>query len=216
MSERVKARHPSSGGRFTRDSKRRIEQSLANVTLAMAKLGVDVSYDAFAKHELIVGLDGFGPRLEDDALNNLRMRIDEEFHFRVRKDWFYDVISDRARRQRFHPVQQYLDRISWDRKPRIDRWLVDYAGAVDTRYVRAVSRIALIAGARRVRRPGSKYDEMLILESPQGCDKSQGLRTLAVNDDWFTDDLPLGADTRRFMESTVGKWRLSRPANSEE
>lgn len=47
---------------------------------------------------------------------------------------------------------------------------------------------------------------MLILESPQGTDKSGGLRALAVNDDWFTDDLPLGSDTRRFIESTSGKW----------
>jgi predicted P-loop ATPase len=48
---------------------------------------------------------------------------------------------------------------------------------------------------------------MLILESPlQGTDKSSGLRALAFNDDWFTDDLPLGSDTRRFMEATAGKW----------
>lgn len=47
---------------------------------------------------------------------------------------------------------------------------------------------------------------MLILESPHGTDKSSGLRALAANEDWFTDDLPLGSDTRRFMESTAGKW----------
>jgi predicted P-loop ATPase len=48
---------------------------------------------------------------------------------------------------------------------------------------------------------------MLILESPQqGTEKSSGLRALAVNDDWFTDDLPLHMDTRRFMEATAGKW----------
>jgi predicted P-loop ATPase len=57
-----------------------------------------------------------------------------------------------------------------------------------------------------VRKPGSKYDEMLILESPQGTDKSSGLRALAFNDDWFTDDLPLHGDTRRLMEATAGKW----------
>jgi predicted P-loop ATPase len=64
----------------------------------------------------------------------------------------------------------------------------------------------LVAAVRRVRQPGAKYDEMLILESGQGTEKSGGLRVLAVDDDWFADDLPLGCDTKRFIEATAGKW----------
>jgi len=32
------------------------------------------------------------------------------------------------------------------------------------------------------------------------------LRILAVDDDWFSDDLPLNNDTKRFMEATGSKW----------
>ena len=78
-------------------------------------------------------------------------------------------------------VRDYLAALAWDQQPRIERWLIDYAGAPDTPYVRAVSRIVLVAACRRIRKPGAKYDEMVILESPQGTDKSSGLRALACN-----------------------------------
>lgn len=29
-------------------------------------------------------------------------------------------------------VREYLDALAWDGRPRIDRWLIEYAGAKDT------------------------------------------------------------------------------------
>ena len=64
----------------------------------------------------------------------------------------------------------------------------------------------LIAAVRRVRKPGSKFDEMLVLEGTEGLSKSTLLRILAVNPDWFTDSLPLNADDKTMIESSGGKW----------
>src|SRR5262249_50019060 len=73
--------------------------------------------------------------------------------------------------------------------------------------VRAVGALSLIAAVRRVRQPGCKFDEILVLEhEEQGTDKSTALRTLAVNDDWFSDDLPLNADSQKVIESLRGRW----------
>lgn len=177
-----------------------------NMEVAFRKLGVRLRFDEFSGDEIIENLEGYGPRFDDPAMINLRLKIDSSFHFLPNKELFRDVTSNVARRNRFHPVREYLSSLAWDQEPRIERWLIDYAGAPDTPYVRAVSRLVLVAACRRIRKPGVKYDEMLILESPQGTDKSSALRALAFNDDWFTDDLPLGSDTRRFMESTAGKW----------
>lgn len=204
--ERDRRRDPAGVDVFTCDQKGAIYVTQANVAIALRKLGVVVRYDELAQQELIDGLDGFGPWLDDAAMTRLRMKVDSTFAFRVGKDFFYDVVADQARLNRFHPLRDYLDALTWDRRPRLDRWLVDYGGAKDTAYVRAVSRIVLIAAVQRARHPGSKYDEMLILESEQGTDKSSALRVLAVCDDWFTDDLPLAADTKRQMEATAGKW----------
>ena len=64
----------------------------------------------------------------------------------------------------------------------------------------------LIAAVRRVRQPGIKFDEMLVLESDQGKDKSTALKVLAIRDEWFSDDLPLNANTQRVIEAIAGKW----------
>ena len=191
---------------FLRDNKGQCYNNQFNLEVAIRKMRVVLRYDEFSGDECVENLPGYGPRFDDPATINLRLKIDSMFNFLPGRELFRDVTSNIARRNRFHPVREYLASLAWDQQPRIERWLIDYAGAPDTPYVRAVSRIVLVAACRRIRKPGSKYDEMLILESPQGTDKSSGLRALSANDDWFTDDLPLGSDTRRFMESTVGKW----------
>lgn len=191
---------------FERDPKGAIYVSQKNVALAVQKLGIRLRYDEFSDTEMIEGLDGFGSKVNDRAMNRVRMEIDSRFGFRVTKEFFYDVLSDLATKNRFHPVREYLDSLAWDRQERISTWLTHYADAEDSEYTRAVSRILLIAAVRRVRQPGAKYDEMVILEGWQGSLKSTALAIMAVHKDWYAEDLPLGADTKRQMETTTGKW----------
>jgi predicted P-loop ATPase len=191
---------------FLRDKQGQPYNNQFNIEVAIRKLQVRLRYDEFSGDEVVENLPGHGPRFDDPATINLRLKIDATWRFLPGRELFRDVTSNIARRNSFHPVREYLSSLAWDQEPRIERWLIDYAGAPDTPYVRAVSRIVLVAACRRIRKPGAKYDEMLILESPQGTNKSSALRALAFNDDWFTDDLPLHGDTRRLMEATAGKW----------
>jgi predicted P-loop ATPase len=64
----------------------------------------------------------------------------------------------------------------------------------------------LVAAVRRVRQPGCKFDEMVVLESEQGKEKSSALALLAVRDEWFTDDMPLNADSKVVIERLAGRW----------
>jgi hypothetical protein len=180
--------------------------SQRNIRLAMRKLGVVVRHDLFAGRDRIDGLEGFGPPLDDAAANRLWLLTDEQFKFRPSRDLFLTVIGDAARQNAFHPVAEYLAALRWDGIPRIGRWLATYGGAADTTYARAVGELILVAAVRRVRQPGVKFDEMLVLESPQGTNKSSALKALAVRDDWFTDDLPLNAEAKRVIEALSGKW----------
>lgn len=183
-----------------------IANSQRNIRLAIRKLGVRVSYDQFARRNRIDGLEGFGPHLDDAAAARLWLLIDEKCGFRPEWKLYQTVLSDAARRDSFHPVHDYLDSLTWDGRPRLEGWLTTYGKAPDTAYTRAVGRLVLIAAVRRVRQPGAKFDEMLVLESPQGKDKSSALAVLAVNEDWFSDGLPLNADDKLVIERTSGKW----------
>ncbi len=180
-----------------------------NVDVAMRRLGVSVHYNEFADRE-VFERNGERSDTEDHHVTGLWLEIETKYRFKPDKNYFYDVISNRARMNTFHPVRDYVDSLQWDGKNRIGNigpsWLTTYGGAIDDEYTRAVGRLVLVAAVRRVRQPGCKFDEMLILESPQGRQKSSCLKILAVNDAWFSDDLPLDADTKRLMEATAGKW----------
>lgn len=177
-----------------------------NIRLALARLGVTVSYDEFQDRLLVDGQPEIGPVLEDTAMTRLWLLTEDRFGFRPGKEFFWDVVSDAARRNAFHPVRDYLTNLAWDGTSRLDTWLSVYGGAEDTPYSRAVGSLMLIAAARRVREPGCKFDEMVVLESEQGKDKSSALTVLAVQDHWFTDDMPLNVDSKVTIERLSGRW----------
>ena len=114
------------------------------------------------------------------------------------------VADDRA----YHPIREFIESLpEWDKIPRVDSLLVDYLGAADTAYVRAVTRKTLCAAISRVLRPGCKFDSMLVLNGPQGVGKSTLIAKLAG--EWFSDSLNLG-DTKdkTAAEKLQGYWIL--------
>jgi hypothetical protein len=86
-----------------------------------------------------------------------------------------------------HPVLDYLAGLKHDGTVRTDTWLIDFLGAEDTKYIRAVGRAMLIAAVARIRDPGCKVDTVPILEGPQGALKSTAMKKLFHP--WFTDEL---------------------------
>ncbi|MBN8964591.1 MAG: hypothetical protein J0H89_04250 [Rhizobiales bacterium] len=191
---------------FIRNDKKFVLPIQENIRVALLKLNVEVRYNRFSDQILINGLKDFGPVLEDAAMDRMWLEIDRRFHFRPNSGFFYTVVSDSARLNSFNPVIDYLDRVQWDGHPRIGKWLSTYGGAMSSPYVDAVGSLMLIAAVRRIRRPGCKFDEIVVLESPQGTNKSTALKILAVDDTWFSDDLPLNADGKRAIESLRGRW----------
>ena len=125
--------------------------------------------------------------------------------FRVAKHQLGDTLSAISLEQEFHPVREYFDSLEWDGVPRLGRLLTQYLGAEETGYNAAVGAKTLIAIVRRIRQPGAKFDQMIVLEGPQGSGKSTALKILAIKDDWFTDCVSLTDDSKIFIEQTEGK-----------
>jgi len=176
-----------------------------NIRRALVKMEYELAYNEFS-HQMLYR-NGTKKGVVDDAfIRDIWFNIHKRFHFRPTKDFFTDSVNWLAETSPIHPVKDYLAGLTWDGVPRLERWLIDSAKAADTEYVRVVSTIVLVAAVRRVRQPGCKFDEMLVLESEQGWDKSNALRALCIRDDWFADDLPLNVDAKQIIERTGGKW----------
>ena len=114
------------------------------------------------------------------------------------------VTDDRS----YHPIREYIDSLpEWDEIQRVDTLLIDYLGADDNEYVRAVTRKTLCAAIARVLNPGCKFDSMLVLNGPQGVGKSTLISKLAG--EWFSDSLNL-SDTKdkTAAEKLQGYWIL--------
>lgn len=106
---------------------------------------------------------------------------------------------------RFHPVREWLDSLKWDGTPRLDDWLHSVFDCTSDAYHKAVGKNVLIAAVRRIRRPGCKFDYVMILEGPQGVRKSTALQTL-FGEAWVTDDLHRDLTSKDAPIGMAGKW----------
>lgn len=195
------------GGEFVEDGKNKIQaNNQENIARALKKLDATLTFDQFSQKP-VLKYNGYEGTMQDFWVRSLWLEIDRQFQFRPNKEFFFDVVQEIASKNPVHPILDYLNALKWDGVPRLDAWLISSAKAADTEYVRAVSALPLIAAVRRVRKPGCKFDEMLVLESgTQGLFKSTALRTLCPQEDWFSDDLPLDVDSKELIERTAGKW----------
>lgn len=97
------------------------------------------------------------------------------------------ALSLHSEKHAFNEVTAYLEGLLWDGRPRLDRLFIDYLGAEDTPYTRAVTRKAFTAAVARAMRPGTKFDNMTILSGPQGIGKSTLLDKMSRG--WFNDSI---------------------------
>jgi putative DNA primase/helicase len=115
-----------------------------------------------------------------------------------------------ARQHPFHPILDYLARLAWDGKPRINTWLTNVFDTPDSAYARAVGTKFLLAAARRVREPGCKYDHMPIFEGDQGLGKSAAIAAL-FGASYFTDGMPADIGSRDAAMALHGVWAAEFP-----
>jgi predicted P-loop ATPase len=113
-----------------------------------------------------------------------------------------------ARERAIHPLRDRLKFLEWDGEPRMASFLAKWLGCPDDEYHRQIGSMFLIAMIARVFEPGCQADYMLVLEGPQGEEKSKFCRALAT-DEYFSDALPsLHSDPVRVSMHLRGKWLI--------
>lgn len=114
-----------------------------------------------------------------------------------------DAMDLTTEKNAFHPVRDYLGSLEWDGDKRIDTLLIDYQGAQDCEYVKAVTRKALVAAVARIFVPGIKFDYVLTLVGKQGIGKSTLINRLGKQ--WYTDSFSTIQGKEAF-EQIQGVW----------
>lgn len=114
-----------------------------------------------------------------------------------------DALQEVTLGNKFHPVREYLTGLTWDGECRVDTLFIDYIGAEDTDYIRAVTRKWMCGAVARVMTPGVKFDTAIVLYGAQGLGKSLILERLGRK--WFNNSL-VDIKTKDALEQIQGSW----------
>jgi hypothetical protein len=185
----------------------RPKKTYRNARVAIQALGVICSYDEFHDRMLVGGeeINKWAGELSDAVNIILRQMIVERFDFDSGKENVADAATELCLENRFDPIVDYLDGLDWDGTKRLDAWLTTYLGVADTPLNRAFSKLTLVAAVRRVRKPGTKFDHILVLEGPEGKMKSTAIVVLAGIEN-FSDQTILTASDKEQQELVRGVW----------
>ncbi|MGD9806448.1 MAG: VapE domain-containing protein [Hyphomicrobiaceae bacterium] len=180
-----------------------IHKAQENVAYFLEQVRCELFTDAFASR-LMLSREGTTAPLDDAATLKLYFEADA-MGLKPPKPWFIDCLTNLAHGDRRNAVLDEINSLVWDGTPRLDGWLVRHAHGRDTEYDRQAFMLCCIAMVRRIRHPGTKFDQIPVLEGSQGGGKSTFLRILARHDSLFTDALSIGAKDKETLEITTGK-----------
>lgn len=168
-----------------------LKNSLNNIVLILehdarfrGKLRKDIFHDRIEADNLPWKRE-HGKPWDDTDSDHLRIWMERTIEGKISISDIYTAVNATADKKAYHPVKAYLEGLAWDGTPRLDTLFIDYLGAADTPYTRAVSRKAFVAAVARIMNPGCKFDCMTVLVGKQGRFKSTILSIMGGS--WFSD-----------------------------
>jgi len=189
--------------KFKRGKHGEILATKENAEIGIVGLGAACSYDEF-HHKVYLRP---GEKLTDHAVLLLRHELNTVYGKDFGTVNIGDAVVTLALLNGFNPVVDMLRGAEalWDGVRRLDRLGPDYFHTEDTALARACFRKTMIAAVRRARRPGVKFDQILVMESPEGWDKSSAWAVLAGEGNFSDADI-LSKDARAVQEELADVW----------
>jgi predicted P-loop ATPase len=145
-----------------------------------------------------------GTTLTDVDVKYLQLYVEKAYGLSS-ENKIENAVAVVANENRYHPVQDYLNGLTWDGEPRIAHVLHRFLGAEENEYTYEVMKLFLLGAISRAFQPGCKFETMLCLVGGQGTGKSTFFRFLATQDDWFSDDLK-HLDDENVYRKMQGHW----------
>lgn len=135
-----------------------------------------------------VGWNRSGSEMDDTDISHIWLYMDR-FYDQRNKQHVVAAINVVANGNPYDPVRSRLECLVWDGQERIRYALHHFLGADADDMTYECFRVFLMGAIERIYHPGAKVENMLCLVGDQGAGKSSFFRFLAMEDDWFTDDL---------------------------
>jgi predicted P-loop ATPase len=167
--------------KFKRSANGAIEATADNLRMALERADLvdcTVRYDSFKGDVMITDAGDWRP-LEDADYFELRLRLEQRGFKTVGKELLRDAIWWLADRNTFDTARAWLDGLTWDGTPRIERFFPNCFGVADSAYARAVGAYVWTAHAGRVLDPGCFAAMVPVLVGRQGAGKSRGVKAIA-------------------------------------
>lgn len=203
---------------LAKDMYGKLEKCLSNVVklIGLEDVADCVAWDVRSRRVVVTQApcwqveDAAYPRMyvDSDSTSLTRYLADRHDYPWATTGQIAEAITYAAVTQPIDPVYTYLEELPKfegsleDARLLCGSWLIEFAGAADSEYVRAVSMRWLIAAIARTYRPGCKAREVLTLIGPQDKGKSYLLEKLC-GQQWFKDDLKVDKETGQAL---LGKW----------
>lgn len=151
-------------------------------------LNMALSYDQFADEILIAEMYSSEWRVfSDNDYAELKLRLDKRGFKKVPHDMLRENVMYVARENTFDSALMWLNSLTWDGVPRIDKFLIEYCGVDESLYAIAVSRYLWTALAGRVLTPGCQADMVPVLTGEQGLGKSRLIAALVPSQEYYVE-----------------------------
>ncbi|MFD2446401.1 VapE domain-containing protein [Bacillus sp. CGMCC 1.16607] len=173
------------------------QKTSENILVALegeAHLKGRIKLDEFADTIIGVAPLPWAPRNEENGSfiwsekddSGIMIYLEKILGFQSREK-FNHALNQCAAKNRFNPVSSYLNSLKWDGVKRLETLFIDYLGAADTPYNRAVTRKSFTAAIARAMIPGCKYDTMPVLTGAQGLGKTTLIQKMGKA--WFSNSI---------------------------
>jgi putative DNA primase/helicase len=152
-----------------------------------------------------------GPTLPwtDADTRGLTVKIQQSMHLpKFNPMLVFEAVQHTAECHARNSLTDWLNGLEWDGTERLNDWLADTLGVQRNPYSLAISRNWPIAMVARAYVPGSKVDNMPVLEGPSGLAKTTFLEVLGSP--WYKS-LPVAFGSKEFLEGIQSAWLIEVP-----
>lgn len=148
--------------------------------------GYQLRYDTFRNEMMFAphGTSNEWQSFTDETQTMLAMMLEsntstEKSFVPIPATLMREVVAYVAAENKFDSAKLWIESLTWDGKPRIDRFLIDFFGTADSEYHRAIGSYLWTGLAGRATVPGIKCDMVPVAVGSQGVQKTSTIMAIA-------------------------------------